>query len=221
MAENEEKEKVVKEKKEVKEEKIEVKVEETVKEVEVEVDAEIDVEKTETVNEKDNTKKIINIISIALIILTVVLGVYLVFKKPSPKYAANDFFNLSIKNPVEAIVKYTISEFDVEVEKEKGKYTTYKIESVGEIEEDNAREIVKVFYVKKGPNSYKIEQEVEEILEKREIKADSEKYNSEFLKELKTLLKEKKDQLEETKDVLILIRQKGERNWIISSDPFL
>lgn len=239
MAENKEKEeKVTKEKKETKAKKAEtkkaetktegkkekpvkeVKVEDTKKEAEKEV-KEVEVEDTVIVDEKDKTKRMINIIAFALILLTIVLGIVLVVKKPSPKSAANDFFNLSIKDPVQAIVKYTISEFDVEVEKEKGKYTTYKIESVGDIEKENGKETVKISYVKKSPNSYKIEQEVLDILEKKEIKSDNEKYKDEFLKELKLLLKQKKDQLEETKDVLILTRQQGERNWIISSDPFI
>lgn len=245
MAENKEKEeKVTKEKKETKAKKAEtkkaetktegkkekpvkeVKVEDTKKEAEKEVKVEeevkeVEVEDTVIVDEKDKTKRMINIIAFALILLTIVLGIVLVVKKPSPKSAANDFFNLSIKDPVQAIVKYTISEFDVEVEKEKGKYTTYKIESVGDIEKENGKETVKISYVKKSPNSYKIEQEVLDILEKKEIKSDNEKYKDEFLKELKLLLKQKKDQLEETKDVLILTRQQGERNWIISSDPFI
>ena len=219
----EEKEKKVKTKKlDKKEEKIKVEEPPKEKEVKAEVVEEVEVEEETVVEDnRDNTKMIINIVAIVLIVITFALGLILVFKKPSPKYAANDFFSLSVKNPVEAIVKYAISEFDVEVEKEKGKYTTYKIVNVGEIEKENGREIVKVFYTKKGPNSYKIEQEVEEILEKKKIETDREKYKKEFIKELKQVLKEKKDQLEETQDVLILVRQKGERNWTINSDPFI
>lgn len=201
------------------EETIEEKVEvEDVNEEAKEVTAEVE---EETVSEnKDKTKIIINIVTIVLIVVTLALGVILIVKKPSPKYAAKDYFNLSVKNPAEAAVKYGISEFDIEVEKEKGKYTTYKIDNIGEIEKVDGKEVVKVYYTQKGPNSYKISEEVVETLEKKEITKDSGKYYKEYLKELKLVLNERKDQLEEVENVLILIRKEGERNWTINSNPF-
>lgn len=222
MAENKkdnEKEDIVEEneKEKVEENKTDVENEE-VEEI-TETEAEVVEEVVEEKPEK-SSKFLIHIVAIVLIVITAILGLVLIFVKPSPKKAAEDFFELSLKNPIEAVVKYSVSEFDLKVEKEKGKFTTYKVTKVEDIEEEDGKEIAKVHYTVKGPNTYKIMQEVEENLEERKIEEGSAKYNKEYLKELNKLLKEKKDQLEEVEDTLILVRNKGERNWTISTSIF-
>lgn len=206
---------------EKKEEKTEDKAAEKEKEVKVDTEnieekiEEVEAEIIEEVKEKNDSKTMINIIAIVLILLTIALGFILVFTKPSPKQAANDFLSLSLKNPKEAIIKYGISEFSENVEREKGKYTTYNITNVEKVEIKDGIETVKVHYIKKGPNAYKVVEEALKKLEDREITQESENFNKEFLKEFKILLKEKKDQLEEVEDVLTLQRLPGERNWTV------
>lgn len=197
-------------------EEVKVDVEEVPEKIEEAVEAEVVETDEET---KGNTKFVINIVAIVLIALILILGLVLVFIKPSPKQTANDFLNLLGKNPVEAVIKYGVSEFDQEIEREKAKYTSYKILKVDEVTIENGKEKTQVFYTKKGPNSFKVTQEVTENLEKRNITEENENFNAEFLKELKKVLKEKKDQLEEIQDALVLTRSKGERNWTISSLP--
>lgn len=204
--------KEVKKEEKPKKEKKEKVVEEKIEKVEAEVIAPVE----EVEEEKEGKSRLlINIIAIILILLTLVLGLVLVFTKPSPKQAAKDFLSLSIKNPREAIIKYSISEFNEEIEREKGKYTTYKITKVDDVVVEKGVETVKVYYTKKGPNAYKAAEETLKNLEARNIDEENEKFNLEFLKEFKKVLKEKKDQLEEVNDVLTLQRSYGERNWIV------
>lgn len=224
--EKEEKTKVTKEQKVEEKEKTETKKKEekktTEKETKVEVSEEVKVEKetveTEIVKEdkkEGSSRLIINIIAVVLILLTVALGLVLVFTKPSPKQAANDFLSLSIKNPKEAIIKYGISEFSEELEREKGKYTTYKITKIDDVVVEKGYETVKVYYTKKGPDALTIAEDVFKNLEEREITQNSENFNQEFLKEFKKLLKERKDQLEEVEDTITLQRHVSERNWTV------
>ena len=213
MAEKKEKEVKDKEKKDAK--KVEKK--ETKKETKEKVVEEVDKVEVESPEEnKDNKKFIFNIVTIVLIVILLIFGVILVFKKPSPKQAAKDYLSLSTKNPIEAQYKYNISEFDEEVQREKGKYTTYKVLEVTDLVSEDEREKVEVKYTRKGPNSFRIQEEVKEILRQKEIKEGTKKYNTEYLKEFRRILRERKDQLTETTEVLVLIRNPGERKWTIN-----
>lgn len=204
-----------KEKKEEKEEKTSKKeAEAEVVDVKVETET-VEKEEVEENKKEGNSRLIINIIAIVLILLTLALGLVLVFTKPSPKQAANDFLSLSIKNPKEAIIKYGISEFSEELEREKGKYTTYKITKIDDVVVEKGYETVKVYYTKKGPDALTIAEDVFKNLEEREITQNSENFNQEFLKEFKKLLKERKDQLEEVEDTITLQRHVSERNWTV------
>ena len=203
-------EKEIKEEVEETEEKVEDVKEETTEEVK---EAEV-VEEAKEEKEK-NPKMLINIVAIVIIVITFALGLVVVFQKPSPKRTAKGYFELLLKNPIEAAIKYEINDYDLKIEKEKGKYSSYKITKVDDIIEEDGKEIAKVYFTKKGPDARKIMKEVEENLEKRKIDPDTARYKREFLKEMKKTLKEKKDQLEEIDDALILVRYKGERNWTV------
>ena len=188
-------------------------VKEEVAEVVEEVKEEI--EETKEKTKEFNSKTLVNIVAIALIAIALILGLVLVTVKPTPKRAAKDYLTLSVKNPIEALLKYGVSDFQEELARAKGKYVTFKIDSVGDIKKEGNREVVEVTYTEKGPNDYKIRQEAEENLEKRDITRESKNFNSEFIKEFKKLLREKSDQLEENKSTVTFYRNTGERNWKI------